>query len=152
MLDTIARLVVTAWRVPVPARWLAVLAWAGLIFLLSAQQGLRVSQDPGVDRPIREVAHGCTYAVLTILLGWALSGRRAPSVRVMVAAATLAFLYGISDEWHQTFVPTRTGRPQDLIWDGIGILIGVGVLLLAARVTIIDRGQGPPTGDSQAPE
>ncbi len=122
---------------PVPIRWLPVLLWAGLIFLLSAQPGLRVSADAGVDRPIREFAHICTYAVLTFLLGWALAGHRSPSRRALLSAAVLAFLYGISDEWHQTYVPIRAGRPQDLVWDGIGIIIGCALLWCAAR--LLDR-------------
>jgi VanZ family protein len=136
-----SRAVSAAWRVPVPIRWLPVLLWAGLIFLLSAQPGLHVSADPGVDRPIREFAHICTYAVLTILTGWALAGHQRPSRRVVLIAAVLAFLYGISDEWHQTYVPSRSGRPQDLVWDGIGIVIGCAVLWAAAR--LLDRDASP---------
>ena len=83
------------------------------------------------------VAHIVVYAVLTTLLGWALAGPRTPSRRVIVVAAVLAFLYGISDEWHQTFVPSRTGQAADLIWDAIGVLIG-GVLLWA-----VARGGAP---------
>ncbi len=45
-------------------------AWMALIFLLSAQPGLRVSNDPSVDGPIRHVAHVIVYAILTLLLLW----------------------------------------------------------------------------------
>jgi len=104
-----------------------------MIFVLSNQPGLAVSEDRGVDLPLRHVAHVVVYAALTVFVGWALAGARAPSRRVTAAAGALALLYGISDEWHQTFVPSRTGRPEDLVWDGIGVLIGVAVLLLTAR-------------------
>jgi len=33
----------------------------------------------------------------------------------------LAMLYGMTDEFHQTFVPTRTGQPRDVLIDLIGI-------------------------------
>jgi VanZ family protein len=120
-------------QVPVAFRWLSVVLWAGMIFVLSNQPGLHASEDPGVDRPLRHVAHVVVYAVLTVLIGWALARARAPSRRVVVIAGALAFLYGITDEWHQTFVPSRSGRPEDLIWDGIGVLIGGTLLWFVAR-------------------
>ena len=119
--------------VPVLARWLAVAVWALLIFVLSAQPGLRVSADPGVDGPTRHLAHVACYALLTGLIGWALAGHRTPTPRIALAAALLALLYGVTDEWHQTFVPSRTGRPEDLIWDGIGAAFGLVALSLVWR-------------------
>ncbi len=110
-----------------------VLLWAGLIFFLSAQPGLRVSNDPGVDGPVRHLAHVGTYALLTLLIGWALAGHATPTTRSAVVSAVLALLYGVTDEWHQTYVPSRTGRPEDLIWDGLGAIAGLLVLLLIAR-------------------
>ncbi len=38
-------------------RWLPAVAWMALIFALSAQSGLRVSDDASVDGPIRHVVH-----------------------------------------------------------------------------------------------
>ena len=139
MVAAISRFVTRAWRTPIWTRWLAVLGWAALIFLLSAQPGLRVSADPSVDQPIREFAHGAMYAMLTLLLGWGLAGREAPTTLVLVGAAVLAFLYGVTDEWHQTFVPSRHGRPDDLVWDGLGIAAGVVALALVRRSGWLDR-------------
>lgn len=124
------RLLAVVLRVPTPLRWLGVLAWAAMIFLASNQQGLAVSDDPGVDRPLRQVAHIGVYAVLTILLTWALTGRRVPSLRLAAACGLLALLYGVTDELHQSFVPTRAGRPEDLVWDGLGALIAVGAIVV----------------------
>ena len=104
-----------------------------MIFMLSNQPGLAVSDDPGVDMPLRHVAHIVVYAALTILTAWALAGSRSLTRAVIVVAGLLALLYGVTDEWHQTFVPSRSGRPEDLLWDGIGVLIGAAVLLLTAR-------------------
>lgn len=123
------RLIAVALRVPTLLRWLAVLAWAAMIFLASNQQGLAVSDDPGVDRPLRQVAHIGVYAALTALLAWALAGPRLPTLRQALIAGAVALLYGISDEWHQTLVPTRTGRPEDLVWDGLGALLAMGAIL-----------------------
>jgi VanZ family protein len=116
------------------ARWLPVLAWMSLIFLLSAQPGLRVSEDASVDRPMRTLAHLGTYAILAALLFRALR-RDTRSVAVTVAAAwTIAVLYGVSDEIHQSFVPDRTGRPSDVAIDAIGAAIGLAVVIVASAV------------------
>src|SRR5690349_64608 len=120
MSSAVARLADVLLRVPPLLRWITLLAWAGMIFLLSNQPGLAVSDDPGVDRPLRRVAHITVYAVLTLLVTWALTGRRQPSARLAIVGGVLALIYGVTDEWHQTMVPSRSGRPEDLIWDGLG--------------------------------
>jgi VanZ family protein len=137
------RLIQPLLAVPTPLRWLAVVAWAGLIFMASNQPGLAVSDDPAVDRPLRQVAHMAVYAVLTLLLAWAMSGSRPTSARTALAAGVLALLYGVTDEWHQTMVPTRHGRPEDLIWDGLGIAIAMGTIVLI-NATVRDRDPGGP--------
>jgi VanZ family protein len=43
----------------------------------------------------------------------------------MLYGALSALGYGIFDEIHQTFVPTRTGTLRDVFIDMIGISIGV---------------------------
>jgi VanZ family protein len=116
------------------SRWLPVLGWMALIFLLSAQPGLRVSDDANVDRPIRTLAHLASYAVLAALLVRALATRGGPTRVAAFGAWVVAVLYGVSDEIHQSFVPDRTGRPSDVLIDAIGAAIGVAlaVILLSA--------------------
>jgi VanZ family protein len=134
-------IVASALRVPTPVRWLAVAAWAALIFLASNQPGLAVSDDPGVDKPMRHLAHIAVYAGLTVLVAWALAGRRLPSPRIALVSGLVALLYGVTDEWHQTMVPTRTGRPEDLVWDALGALIAVGAIVIVGAT--MDRGTAP---------
>lgn len=132
MSRVIDRALTAALDAPSVLRWAAVVAWAAMIFVASDQQGLAISEDPGVDRPFRHTAHVVVYAGLAALLVWALAGRRLPSPGRAVAGGVLAVLYGVTDEWHQTMVPTRTGRPEDLVWDAIGATLAVvGVLAVA---------------------
>ena len=124
--------------------WGPAVAWMALIFALSAQPGLRVSDDPGVDLPIRHVAHVLVYAVLAVLLLRAIGSGRARtwSWRRVLLAVALAVLYGVSDEVHQTYVPQRTGHLVDVGWDLLGALVGVLVLRLVAwwlRRTSVQR-------------
>ena len=36
----------------------------------------------------------------------------------------LAIVYGVSDEWHQSFVPERSADAADVLADAIGALVG----------------------------
>ena len=99
--------------------WLPVVLWAALIFTLSSIPSLHSGLGTW-DLILRKCAHVTEYAILTFLLRRALA---APW------AAGVAFLYACSDEYHQSFVVGREGRPRDVAIDTIGIIIG----LLAAR-------------------
>ena len=68
---------------------------------------------------------------LAALLVRALAWRGEVTVTVMAVAFGLALLYGVTDELHQSFVPDRTGKAADLVWDGAGALIGVVAARLA---------------------
>ena len=85
------------------------------IFYFSAQQ----SVGPELPAFTRVIAHFSEYALLTALWGWALL----PVLggRALVAAAVIAFIYAISDEFHQSFVPGRDSDPVDVLVDTIGI-------------------------------
>ena len=39
----------------------------------------------------------------------------------------LSVMYAVSDEWHQTFVPTRVGTPWDVMIDGAGAALGLAL-------------------------
>lgn len=117
------------------ARALAPLALMALIFFLSAQPDL--GTDLGViDLIGRKIGHAGAYATLTVLWWWALApvaGRR----RRLIAAAAIALLYGISDEYHQTFTDGRVGSPLDVAIDAAGVAVAVWLLTrprLAARL------------------
>lgn len=44
--------------------------------------------------------------------------------RIIMYAFLFSFLYGLSDEWHQSFVPGRQVELGDLLADGIGGFLG----------------------------
>jgi VanZ family protein len=122
---------ITARRI---AFWVPVVAWAGVIFLVSAVPGSKLS---GTIPP--ELGHLGEYFVLGALLYIALridfSPRQALGIAVLVASA-----YGVSDEFHQRFVVMRTPDVNDWILDTVGALAGAGaVLVLARRLTTRQR-------------
>lgn len=109
--------------------WLPALLWAALIFRLSSVPVL--PSPPGVSD---KLAHAVTYGVLAgaCLLGatggqWRRIGPR--SVRL---AIILAVIYGVSDEFHQSFVPGRTPDVLDVLADAVGAVVAVGAAWLSA--------------------
>jgi len=88
---------------------------------------------------VRKIAHVVEYAVLGVLLWWALrsSVRGDPrpwSWRNAGLALGLATLYAASDEVHQLFIPSRQGSAQDVVIDACGAAGGLLLLWLFRRV------------------
>ena len=54
------------------------------------------------------------------------------AVKTTVLAVLWSFLYACSDEWHQTFVPERSGQLSDLRFDSAGFLFGIALIAFAA--------------------
>lgn len=82
-----------------------------------------------VDHPVRKTAHAMEYAVLGLLTAGAYI-RRGTSIRKGILVPWgIATLYAASDEFHQLFVPGRSGQVSDVVLDSAGVL--AGVLLLA---------------------
>ena len=123
-------------------RWLLPVAWMGLIFILShevavestARSDVIVSMLHGagfdgatefVTVLVRKSAHFLAYAVLGGMFYWALLGYELRVRQAVIFSVSLAFLYAISDELHQTFVSGRSGEVSDVLLDTIGALAGV---------------------------
>jgi VanZ family protein len=123
----------------------------GVIFALSSVSGLRVSQDAEVDRPIRTLAHLAAFGLLAGLVLYALCANARPSVARAILAMAIATLYAAGDELHQSLVPDRSGRVQDVAIDALGALAGLAVAWLVLR-----RGAGPkepgPSGSGPSGE
>ena len=102
-------------------RWVPVVAWAALIFVLSSVPDLGTGLG-GWDLVLRKIAHAAEFAVLGFLLVRATGPEW--------ASLALGIAYAISDEAHQHFVPGRLGSPLDVAIDAVGVAVGV---LLARR-------------------
>ena len=78
--------------------------------------------------------HSIAYGVLGGLLLRALAAGRLRGItwRAASTAVLAAVLYGMSDEWHQSFVPGRTADRYDILADGIGAAVAVAAGWLAA--------------------
>jgi VanZ family protein len=97
--------------------WLPALAWAALIFSLSARPTLPAPEVPYLDK----VAHFGAYAVLGACLAFAVHRSSLP----MALALFLGAAYGASDEIHQMFVPGRSPDVFDWVADAAGVAASV---------------------------
>lgn len=71
--------------------------------------------------------HALGYCVLAITLIRACAGGEWRGVRpaTLAIAWLMAVIYGVSDEWHQSFVPGRTPDAYDVVADAIGAFVAV---------------------------
>ncbi|TCP53732.1 VanZ family protein [Tumebacillus sp. BK434] len=92
--------------------------------------GLVSYQDPYsmLEFFIRKAAHVTEYFILAFLLWRTFAATTVRQVSALILTALLSILYAASDEWHQSFVPGRTGHAIDVYVDSIGVFL---VVLLA---------------------
>lgn len=104
--------------------WLYPLAWMGLIFFLSSRQRVSVSEEYILNFLFFKTLHLIEYFVLYVLLARASLTTWKPTKKALMTAVVIALLYAVSDEVHQTFVPTRQGALRDVGIDSIAIVFG----------------------------
>jgi VanZ family protein len=114
--------------------WLPALAWAAIVFALSAQPNLRFVEDSGLDFVVRKAGHMGVFGILA-LLAWRAFGMTTPwrRTRTWQAAIALTILYAATDEMHQGFVNGRHPSPVDVGIDGAGAVLAVVLVLAVAR-------------------
>ena len=104
-------------------RMVPMLIVMGTIFFLSHQPGdaLYMPPLPWVDK----VAHLGVYGLLAIsvLYGFFPLLREKKFSTVTVSVVFFCVLYGISDEFHQSFIPGRFVSIGDVIADGTGAFL-----------------------------
>ena len=110
-------------------KWLRVLPVTlvmGIIFILSHQPGGSFSL-PKISN-IDKVLHCLLYAVLGLASLWALSSqfRQQRPVLAGVGVVLFCLLYGISDEFHQSFIPGRSCDVFDVLADAYGGVLAAG--------------------------
>lgn len=105
------------------------------------EQQLEFAQK--VDHPVRKTAHATEYAVLGFLvMGYCRCAQDAKKrgyneetkYKKMLPAWIFGTVYAATDEFHQLFVPGRSGQVSDVMLDSAGVFLGVLVLCGSVRV------------------
>ncbi len=108
--------------------WLPAFFWMGIIFYLSSRTRVAVSETYILNFLFFKSLHVAEYACLSLLIcrGYRLSFPHLSLTKVLFLTFLTTFLYAVSDEVHQTFVPTREGTVRDVLIDTIGITLSIG--------------------------
>ena len=96
-----------------------------------------VSQPPDLPSLVGDkVGHAVLYFGLGALFARAFAGGwdRPLTFRTAAAAAIASTLYGISDEWHQMFVPPRAVEAADVLADALGSTAAAALLIATNRI------------------
>lgn len=126
--------------------WFPVFLWASLIFFFSTDI-FSSANTAGAFEPIlqqifpqltpdyierihavfRKLGHFTEYFVFGGLLWRALHSQDAAGTRSrrLLLSLAITVIYAISDEWHQSFVPSRSASVIDVLIDTIGGLCGI---------------------------
>jgi VanZ family protein len=105
--------------------WLPVVVWALVIFNFSAHGVPKVGPSYWTDFIAKKAAHILEYGFLALLTYRALlnSGVKIPLAYYI--AIIIPFIYGASDELHQSFTPTRTPTVRDVLIDTAGATLAM---------------------------
>ncbi len=91
--------------------------YMGLIFFMSSRPAPEFFQGWPLYWGMKSL-HLCEYGMLALLWVVALLyGTTLPLRRLYPLGVLLTFLWGVSDEWHQAFVPGRTAQLTDVLTD-----------------------------------
>ncbi len=110
----------------------------GGIFYLSHQPGASLKLPDLVL--IDKIVHCIVYSVLGLCLIWALPRKWWGQRPLLARGGVVLFclLYGISDEFHQSFIPDRFASGWDLVADTIGGIIALLWLPVLTRLWMPD--------------
>jgi VanZ family protein len=113
--------------------------WLRLVPLILYVAGIyAVSSVSGADIPHvvdDRISHTLEYFGLALLMLFALAPFTLYRLQARHGAGVIAmaFLWGLSDEFHQRFVPLRDSSGKDLAFDVLGASLAVIFVLLGSR-------------------
>jgi VanZ like protein len=140
---------VTRWNTHRLSLWAPVALYMMFIFWLSS-----ISRPPDLPSGVSDkAAHMLLYSGLGALLVRARAGgwRRQVTLGIAAVAIVIATLYGISDEFHQSFVPLRQVEARDVLADAIGASLAAGALYAWSRIAYAKRQRALAAEERRAP-
>jgi hypothetical protein len=120
--------------------WLPPILWAMAIFTVSSITVGSSSDFYWKDFVVKKTAHVVEYGILATLIYRALINSNVSNKKAMLYSVALAFLYGATDEFHQSFTPGRGPKFTDVLIDTLGASIFIyGIILNLSKMPLIFR-------------
>jgi len=99
---------------------------------------------------LRKAAHVTEYAILAGLLARALFyGCGGAALSAFLQPLLIASCYAVLDEFHQSFVASRTASPFDVIIDTCGAIIGLVLYWILAQRHLPEKANGEANQKSE---
>ena len=125
--------------------WTLLILWMLFIFIMSSFNGIMSSNQSGsiavliynlfdisdtekVSFIVRKCAHVSEFFILGILVINLVSKYNVKHIYLI--SFIICVLYASSDEFHQLFVPGRSGQVTDVLIDLIGVVLGLLLVFL----------------------
>jgi VanZ family protein len=104
-------------------------------FLLWLDPHISAATIVSIHFALRKIGHLTEYAILAALLWRGLRGtfNTAGKTILALSAFVVAAAFAASDEYHQSFVPSRTASAHDVMIDCIGAFVAVLLCWIFAR-------------------
>jgi VanZ family protein len=138
--------------------------WMAVIFLLSNEPSsvssersgdiVEVVKTLGTSLPndaltfiTRKLAHIIAYFILGILMFFVVRAYAPNTRKAILVSLLFVCLYAVTDEFHQTFVPGRSGEVRDVLIDttagAAGVLVTSTIIRWRALRTGVTTGKKP---------
>lgn len=83
---------------------------------------------------IRKLAHFSIYALVGILIMTFVSTYKLLLWKKLGISILVGLIYAMSDEYHQSFIPGRSGEIRDVLIDLSGVIFGIIIVLIIIAV------------------
>lgn len=109
--------------------WLPAFVWMGLIFYFSSHSRVEVSENFFIQFAVFKSLHLIEYGLLYMFFYRALRNTwRVPEWQRHYTAFVIAAVYGLTDEIHQVFIPSREGKFRDVVIDAVGVSLAMFII------------------------
>jgi len=112
--------------------WLPPAGWMGVIFYLSGRTGARLKDMFPFWNDLNW-GHFIAYFILAALFYYALASTTSLK-NIPLTTVCLCLLYGITDEYHQSLVPSRHMEFSDLLNDMAGAALAVYIISYIIKI------------------
>lgn len=87
-----------------------------------------------IEHVIRKIAHFSIYTLVGILMMSLMYTYKLEQSKRIGVSFVVGFLYAISDEIHQAFIPDRSPLVGDVCIDSCGVIVGIGIVVIVWKI------------------